>query len=129
MLTVDLVKHRVLKYVISGVIASLVMFISLIFFRETLGIWYLYSSTLAFVLAFFSSFLLQKLWTFRNISNSETHKQLVLFFVVSIINLGLNAFAMFVLVDIMNIWYILSQFFVTALIAIWSFFIYRIIFV
>lgn len=126
---IDLMTSRVSKYVISGAIASLVMFVSLVFFRETLGIWYLYSSSFAFILAFLTSFALQKLWTFKNnVGNQSTHKQLVLFFVVSIINLGINALGMFILVDLVHIWYIFSQFLVTVLIAVWSFFVYRAIF-
>lgn len=130
MVIIGLLTNRVSKYIISGAIASLVMFVSLIIFREILGIWYLYSSTLAFVLAFFTSFLLQKLWTFKNnISNHGTHNQLMLFFAVSIVNLGINALGMFILVDVIHIWYIFSQFIVAVLIAVWSFFIYGAIFI
>lgn len=120
--------NQISRYVFSGVVASSVMFACLIFFREVLDIWYLYSSTLAFILAFLTSFLLQKLWTFKNVDQSNAHKQLVLFFLVSIINLGINAFGMFILVDKIGVWYIMSQFFVTAFIAVWSFFAYRVIF-
>lgn len=116
------------RYVISGSIASVVMLGSLAFFREVLGIWYLYSSTLAFILSFITSFLLQKFWTFRNLSESNAHKQLVLFFIVSIINLGINGSGMFILVDKIGVWYFMSQIFVTAFIAVWSFFAYRAIF-
>jgi len=116
------------KYIFSGVIASIVMFCSLAFFREVLGIWYLYSSTLAFVLSFITSFLLQKFWTFGNIEGSNIHKQLLLFLIVSLINLGINGLGMFILVDYLGVWYLIAQFFVTASIAGWSFFLYRVIF-
>lgn len=122
------ISSTVLRYIISGLTASAVMLGSLVFFREILGIWYLYSSTLAFILAFIISFLLQKFWTFRNLSVSNAHKQMVLFLIVSLINLGINGLGMFILVDKIGIWYFISQIFVTAFIAIWSFFAYRIIF-
>lgn len=117
-----------LKYIFSGGIASAVMFGTLIFFHEILGVWYLYSSTLAFVLAFIVSFLLQKLWTFADHRAADSPRQLALFLIVSLANLGLNGLGMFVLVGKMGVWYLLAQFFVTAGIATWSFFIYRIIF-
>ena len=122
------ISSTVSRYIFSGFIASVVLFGSLVFFREVLGIWYLYSSTLAFILSFITSFLLHKLWTFRNLTGSNAYKQLVLFFIVSLINLGINGSGMFILVDKMGIWYFISQIFVTAFIAIWSFFVYRLIF-
>lgn len=122
------ISSTVLKYIFSGIIASLVMFCSLAFFREILSIWYLFSSSLAFVLAFITSFLLQKFWTFDNIEGSNTHRQLLLFFIVSLINLGINGLGMFILVDKFGVWYLGAQFFVTAFIALWSFFVYRVIF-
>lgn len=122
------ISSTILKYILSGIIASLVMFCLLAFFREVLGIWYLYSSTFAFILAFTTSFLLQKFWAFGNVEGSNIHKQLLLFLVVSLINLVINGLGMFILVDKFGVWYLVSQFFVTASIAVWSFFIYRVIF-
>ena len=116
------------KYIIAGATASLAMLVSLVFFREVLGIWYLYSSTLAFLVGFTSSFLLQKLWAFKDLTKTNAHKQLVLFFIVSLANLGINALGMFILVDVFEIWYFASQIVVTTSIAIWNFFTYRAIF-
>ena len=124
----DRIPKTVSKYVLSGLIATMAMFVTLVFFREVVGLWYLYSSTIAFLVGFTSSFLLQKLWTFGCSSGASTHKQLVLFLVVSLVNLGLNDLGMFVLVDLVGLWYLFSQFFVTVVLAILSFFVYRLIF-
>lgn len=118
----------ILKYIVSGITASVVMLASLAFFREILNIWYLYSSSIAFVLAFITSFLLQKFWTFQNSNNTRTHAQLALFLLISLANLGINGLAMFILVDKLQVWYFLAQIIVTGSIAFWSFFIYRVIF-
>ena len=124
----SLLTCSVSKYVFSGIIATAAMFVSLIFLREVLNIWYLYSSTLAFIVGFTSSFILQKFWTFGSNSGSDDYKQFLLFLIVSFANLGLNALGMFFLVDIIGVWYLLSQVFVTTCLAILSFFTYRIIF-
>lgn len=124
----SLLARSVLKYVFSGIIASAAMFVSLIFFREVLNIWYLYSSTIAFIVGFTSSFILQKFWTFGSNSGSDDYKQFSLFLIVSLANLGLNALGMFFLVDIVGVWYLMSQVIVTTCLAVLSFFAYRIIF-
>ena len=116
------------RYIFSGLSASAVMLCSLAFFREILGLWYLYSSTLAFILGFIVSFLLQKFWTFKDFNGSNTHKQLIAFLIVSLVNLGINTLGMFVLVDKIGLWYFVSQVIVTTVIAGWSFFAYRAIF-
>lgn len=118
----------VLKYILSGLIASAVMFGALVVFREFFGVWYLFSSTIASLFAFIVSFLLQKFWTFGNRHISDSPKQFFLFLFVSLVNLCLNGLGMFLLVDKLGMWYLLAQFFVTAGIATWSFFIYRGIF-
>lgn len=123
-----LFSSTVLKYVLSGGIASAVMLGSLLVFREFFGIWYLSASTLAFIFAFVTSFLLQKFWTFAHRGTTDSPKQLVLFFATSLANLGLNGVSMFLLVEKAGIWYLLAQVLVTACIATWSFFIYRGIF-
>lgn len=122
------VPSTVLKYIVSGSVASGVMFLSLVFFREVLDIWYLYSSTLAFVLAFITSFLLQKFWTFQSRAGADAPRQLMLFLIVSLASLGVNDLGMFVLVDKVGVWYFIAQVIMTTLIAAFSFFTYRAIF-
>lgn len=122
------IQSTILRYILSGLIASGVMFLSLVFLREILHIWYLYSSSLAFVMAFVTSFLLQKFWTFKNNTTVQVPRQLTLFLVVSLIGLGVNGLGMFILVDKIGIWYLVSQIIMTTLIAASSFFSYRMIF-
>lgn len=122
------ISGKVLRYIFSGLIASLAMLVSLVFFREVLGIWYLYASTMSFIIGFTTSFILQKIWTFKNRSKSNVHKQFALFLIVSLINLGINGLGMFVLVDIVGVWYFFSQILVTTFIAVSSFLIYQAIF-
>lgn len=124
----NVLQGRVSKYILSGVIATSAALAALVFFREVVGLWYLYSSTIAFLVGFTSSFLLQKFWTFNEPTNSGAHKQLMWFLIVSLINLVINGVGMYVFVDVFGIWYFLSQVCVTTFIAVWSFFAYRVIF-
>ena len=115
----------ILKYLISGSTAAVALFTSLVIFREVLGLWYLYSSTLAFCIAMITSFVLQKFWTFKNTENKNMPRQFLFFLAVSLCNLAVNAALMYVAVDLFAVPYIIAQFAVTGLIAFFTFFIYR----
>lgn len=83
------------------------------------------SSSLAYILSFATSFVLQKLWTFRNTSNRDTFPQLFLYFTNAIIGLSFNGFLMHWLVNEVVIWYIFAQIIVNLVIGIYNFIIYK----
>lgn len=116
---------QVIKYVISGGVAAVVLFGTLIFFHEWLGFWYIYASTIAFICSLLTSFTMQKFWTFRDVEKSNVQKQFLVFFMVSLVGLILNTTAMYILVEVFEVWYLIAQFITTAGIAFFSFFIYR----
>ena len=116
---------KLFRYVASGGIAAFVDLVLLYIFTDFLHIWYLLSAILAFILAFSVSFILQKYWTFKDDSKEEMHKQVIIYFIIAIINLGINTLMMFVSVHYIHLHYMLAQFIVAGLIAFWSFFIYR----
>ena len=118
-------RQEFIRYLISGSTAALVNFSFLYFFTDILGVWYLFSSAMSFVIAFFVSFYLQKFWTFRDGSKDVLGRQMVLYLLIALFNLCLNALLMYVLVDLFGVWYMLAQFFVTGTIALWSFLIYK----
>lgn len=119
-------KHRtVVKYVLAGGTAAFVDLALLYFFTHTLGIWYLISAILAFVIAFGVSFTLQKFWTFRDRSREKMHRQASFYFAVQIGNLFLNTGLIYFFVEFFRIHYLLAQVIAGLLIAVSSFFIYR----
>lgn len=119
-------KYKVLiKYIISGGTAAVVDLTALYFFTSFCGIWYLASSSLAFLLAYFVSFSLQKFWTFRDNGREKIRKQMYLYFVVGVGNLLLNAAGMYLLVDELGVMYLLAQVMVGATLGFSSFVIYR----
>ncbi|MDD5032416.1 MAG: glycosyltransferase [Patescibacteria group bacterium] len=115
----------IIKYVISGGTAALVDLVCLYVFTDIFGVWYLISACLAFVIAFFVSFSLQKFWTFRDNGREKIYRQMSLYFIVGTINLFLNAIGMYFLVERFNIMYLLAQVMMGALLGLGSFLIYR----
>jgi len=114
-----------IKFIISGGTASAVDLFFLFLLTHIFGIWYLLSASLAFIIAFFVSFYLQKFWTFRDNNREKMIKQMALYFTVGVINLAVNTVGMYVLVDKFKIMYLVAQIIMMALVAISNFLIYR----
>jgi putative flippase GtrA len=122
-------EHPVVRYLFSGGIAALVLFGVLYFTAEILGVWYIWASSVANVFAFITSFLLQKLFTFRDRRVEGVHTQFLLFVLIGLLNLGANALLMYIFVDKIALWYMLAQFVTLAIISTWNYFLYKILFV
>ncbi len=116
---------KIMKYLISGGSAAVVNLSVLYIVTERFHVWYLASSFVANIAAFFVSFFLQKFWTFGNASVDRIKKQLFFYFVVALFNLGANTMFMYVFVEYGGLHYIVAQICTSALIAIESFFVYQ----
>jgi len=118
-------QQSIIRFIISGCIATVVNLAILYVLTDIFGIWYLISAVVSFLAAFFVSFSLQKFWTFGDRDTNQLHLQAVKYFIFSSINLVLNTIMIYIFTDFFGIWYILSQIFTAAIIAIESFIIYR----
>ena len=114
-----------LKYLISGTLAAASGFLTLYLLTDILKVWYLLSSTASFVVTFFVSFLLQKLWTFRNKNFVLIYRQLINSLVYALLNLILNVIFMYFFVDILHIYYMISQSICYIVFAFVGFFVYK----
>ena len=118
-----LTQHLLFRYIISGGTAAFVDLFLLYILNTTFGIYYIFASILAFIMAFFVSFILQKFWTFKNHSQENIHQQIIMYLGASLFGLGLNTLLMYIFVDYFHLLVILSQIFAGALVACCSFFI------
>lgn len=100
---------KIIRYLIAGGTATAVSLGTLFICVHYLGMWYLIAAVIAFVFGVTTSYILQKFWTFRNYSKENMHKQFSAFFVFALIMLGVNTLLMYILVDIVGIWYMLAQ--------------------
>ncbi|MEI7498784.1 MAG: GtrA family protein [Candidatus Falkowbacteria bacterium] len=115
----------VIKFLISGGLATGLDLVLLYQFTEVGKMWYFHASILAFLLAFIFSFLLQKYWTFDGTHARRKREQLPMHFILNTCNLGINSLGMFFLVDFVKIWYLFAQFILSGMIAVSNFYIYR----
>lgn len=119
------VSLETLRFVISGGTVALTELSLLYVFTDVFHIWYLFSLIIAFSCSFVLSFLLQKFWTFKNKATDKVHFQAVVYLLVALMNLVLNACLLYILVQFVGVWYLLAQAVISAVIAIWSFLIYK----
>lgn len=118
-------KNMLLRYLVAGFIGAFTQIGSLYFFTDILGVWYIYSSLMAFCLALCVSFTLQKTWTFGENHTVGMQSQFMKYMLVALFGVLVNTGTMFVLVEIFGIWYILSQIIAGAFIASINFLAYK----
>lgn len=113
------------RYLVSGLLVMITDLVVLFFLVNFLKWWYLLASIVAFAVAFFVSFILQKWWTFSDRSTHLILKQLGQYALTSSGNLAVNTGLMWLLVDRLKIAYLWSQIITVGLVSIILFFIYR----
>jgi glycosyltransferase involved in cell wall biosynthesis/putative flippase GtrA len=115
-----------LRYFICGLTAATVNIGSLYIFTDIFGVWYLYSSILAFILSLVISFSLQKFVVFKDRGIRKIHHQFSKFFVAAVLGVMTNTFVVFICVDAFGIWYIFSQIIAGFFVMIQNFILYHI---
>lgn len=120
-------RKEIVKFLISGCMAGGVDLLMLYVFH---GLFYwglVLSTSLAFIMSFFVSFFLQKLWTFDDKDHSSSYRQLMMYLVLNFINLNLNGWLMHLMVNGFHVWYMLSQFIISLSLGLVSFLVYKFI--
>lgn len=118
-------RYRSARFLVAGGTAAAVHLGVLFILTDIFRLWYMFSTTVGFLAAFFVSFLLQKFWTFQDAGRERLRAQLALYFILAVCNLFLNALLMYFFVDVRGVWYLLAQVAVSGGIALESFFLYR----
>ncbi len=116
-----------IKFVVSGVLATIVNLFFLFIFFSVFEIKIIYAASMSWLLAFLISFNLQKYWTFRSFSLKKIPRQVILYFSLAFVSLTLNARWMYLLVENLNMHYILAQIIVLFVLAILNYIVYKFI--
>jgi len=117
--------YRAIRYLVGGSISTLIPIITLFILKEYVGLYYLTSSTIACSVGILTSFTIQKFWVFGDKRKEIVGRQFVVFLIFALINISINGAMMFLLVEKIGLWYMLSQLITVAIIAMWNFFLYR----
>ena len=68
---------------------------------------------------------LQKFWTFKDMRKEVIRQQMILFLILSLINLLINTLLIYVFVEYMHLWYVAAAVVSGVLLAISNFFTYK----
>lgn len=113
---------QLMKFGIVGVIATVIDFGVLTILTELFGVHYLTSAAIGFIISTLFNYIASMRYVFTSrFENNEKYKELFIFMVLSVIGLSLNQFFIWLLVEIVGIFYIFSKVLATALVMAWNF--------
>jgi len=119
---------KLAKFGISGIICVGLYYVTLYCLTEFVKIWYPISAAIGSVLSYTSSFLFQKYWTFKNNDKKKIPKQIFRYFIMSGVLLCANSIFLYLLVEYINLKYLIAQIFITVILSIVSYLITKKIF-
>tara|TARA_Y100000310_G_scaffold339655_1_gene432976 strand:+ start:3578 stop:4669 length:1092 start_codon:yes stop_codon:yes gene_type:complete len=99
------------KFVIVGGIGTIVNILILYLLTEKVGVYYIFSAIISFIVAMTSNFTLNKVWTFKENIKLDAGKKYLQFGLVSVSALLVNLFFLYIFTEIFGIYYIISQIF------------------
>lgn len=113
--------QQLIRFAFVGGSAFVIDYGIMIFLTEVIGINYLLSSALSFCVSVIYNYILSIRWVF-NITGERKHTQdLTIFMVLSVIGLGINQFIMWIAVDKLGVFYMISKIGATAIVMVYNF--------
>lgn len=109
------------RFCVGGAAGVITYYTTLYCLTEYLGVWYIASATIGFILNIGLNFTLQKFWTFQNKDTRKIRRQIVLYVAVTVSFLIGNAVFLYLMVQYLHMWYIGAQMILTVIISIISF--------
>lgn len=112
---------QAVRFCIAGAAGVIAYYAALYGLTEYLGVWYIASAAIGFILNTGLNFTLQKLWTFQNKETQMVGRQLVLYVAMTVSFLVGNTVFLYLMVQYLHMWYIGAQMILTVVISILSF--------
>ena len=113
---------QLFRYGFVGGIAFLVDFVFLYCLTEFVGLPYLVSAAISFILGLVTNYLLSTVWVFNQRVVANRSKEFIVFSVIGIIGLGFNELIMWFGSSVLPLYYLLSKIMSTVIVFFWNFF-------
>ena len=112
---------QVVRFCVAGAAGVIAYYAALYGLTEYLGVWYVTSAVIGFILNTGLNFTLQKLWTFQNKEMQMVGRQLVLYVTMMISFLIGTIVFLYLMVQYLHMWYIGAQMILTLVTSILGF--------
>jgi putative flippase GtrA len=115
--------RQLMRYLVIGFSTAAIEFTLLFVFKDIVGLTVLWANSAALSIVFWFNFLLNRFWSFK--SKVDIRKQLIMYAILFLINLGASDLMMYLLVTQLRIMYLFAKVFAMGAIVCWNFFLYR----
>jgi len=113
---------QLFRYTFVGGFAFLIDFGTLFILTEYFHIYYLISAGIAFIIGLIINYFLSVKWVFNSRSVENKWLEFTLFTLIGLVGLSLNELFIWILTDILLIYYLLSKIITALIVYSWNFF-------
>jgi putative flippase GtrA len=119
--TTSSVLHQFGRYLIVGGLAFVVDFGSLYLLTKFVGLHYLLSAAIAFLLGLVINYLLSRVWVFNRRTMDSVTMEFLVFAVIGVLGLGLNEAVIWFVVEKIHFHYLVAKAISAGLVLFWNF--------
>lgn len=112
---------QIMKFGVVGILATLLDYVVMIVLTEVFGVPPVVSSTISFSISVVFNYLASMRYVFSHREGMSRRREFIIFLVLSIIGLGINAALMWVGTELAGIDYRIVKLFATAVVMVWNF--------
>ena len=111
------------RYIITGFCSAAIELTLLFVFRDVVKLSIIVSNSIALTIVFWFNFLMNRIWSFKSTANLK--KQLAMYLILFIFNLGASDLIMYLLTTKLSLQYLLAKVFAIGAVVTWNFFLYK----
>ncbi len=114
---------QVIRYLITGFSSAAIEFSLIILCRDIFNFSIVTANSIALTIVFWFNYLMNRKWSFK--STASLKKQLPMYLVLFVFNLGASDLIMYLLTSRLSLHYLIAKVFAIAAVVTWNFFLYK----